>query len=102
MLSAPDLRFYWALAPFRQLDVGPAHPAVGGVLGCTLFILVVFLKILFNSLFFIMFICIPQFPAFLGSPGGFYAWVTRDVTSDLVPFWVPLLALPGLCLLHGL
>ena len=38
----------------------------------------------------------------LGPPGGFYAWVTRDVTSDLVPFGVPLLALPGLCLLHGL
>ena len=41
--------------------------------------------------------CIPWVPR-----GVFYAWVTRDVTSDLVPFGVPLLARPGLCLLHGL
>ena len=32
MLSAPGLRFHRALAPFHQLYVGPAHPAVGGVL----------------------------------------------------------------------
>ena len=42
MLSAPGLRFCMALPPFHQLDVGPAYPAVGGVLGCTRF-LVVFL-----------------------------------------------------------
>ena len=65
--------------------------------------LVVFLCFIFSFLFFIMFICIPRVPAFLGSPGGgFYAWVTRDVTSDLVLFGVPLLARPGLCLLHAL
>ena len=39
MLSAPGLRFHRALAPFLQLDVGPAHPAVGGVLGYTPFFL---------------------------------------------------------------
>ena len=38
MLSAPGLRFNRALTPFHQLDVGPAHPAVGGVLGCTPFL----------------------------------------------------------------
>ena len=37
MLSAPGLRFCRALTPFHQLDVGPDHPAVGGVLGCTRF-----------------------------------------------------------------
>ena len=45
---------------------------------------------LYFLLFFIIFICIPRIPAYLGSPGWvFYAWVTRDVTSDSVPFWVP-------------
>ena len=57
MLSAPGLRFHRALAPFHQLDVGPAHPAVAGVLGCSPF---------FSG--FIMFICIPRVPAFLGYP----------------------------------
>ena len=71
MLSAPGLRFYMALTPFHQLDVGPAHPAVGGVLGCTPF-LVVFLVFYFYYLCFIMFICIPRVPAFLGSPGVFF------------------------------
>ena len=101
MLSAPGLRFHRALAPFHQLDVGPAHPAVGGVLGCTPF-LVVFWCFIF---IFYVSLCLFVFRVSLhslGPPGGFYAWVTRDVTSDLVPFGVPLLALPGLCLLHGL
>ena len=39
MLSAPGLRFYRALAPFLQLVVGSAHPAVVGVLGYTSFLL---------------------------------------------------------------
>ena len=71
MLSAPGLRFYKALTPFHQLDVGPAHPAVGGVLGCTPF-LVFFLVFYFYSFCFIMFICIPRVPAFLWFPGGFF------------------------------
>ena len=71
MLSAPGLRFYRALTPFHQLDVGPAYPAVGGVLGYTPF-LVVFLVFYFYYLCLIMFICIPRVPAFLGSPGGFF------------------------------
>ena len=37
MLSDPGSRFCWSLALFRQLDVGPAHPAVSWVLGYTLF-----------------------------------------------------------------
>ena len=37
MLSAPGLRFH--RAPFLQLVVGSAHPAVGGVLGYTSFLL---------------------------------------------------------------
>ena len=37
MLSAPGLRFHRALAPFLQLVVRSAYPAVGGVLGYTLF-----------------------------------------------------------------
>ena len=39
MLSAPGLRFYRPLAPFLQRVVGSAHPAVGGVLGYTSFLL---------------------------------------------------------------
>ena len=51
MLSAPGLCFYWALAPFRQLDVGPAHPVVGGVLGCTRFYFSCFSCILYLILY---------------------------------------------------
>ena len=102
MLSAPGLRFYRALTPFHQLDVGPAHPAVGGVLGCTPFLVVFLVFYILLFLFHYVYLysacpCIPWVPR-----GVFYARVTRDVTSDLVPFGVPLLALPGLCLLHGL
>ena len=69
--------------------MGPAHPAVGGVVGYTPFIVVFLCSFLF-SLFFIIFICILRIPAYLGFPGWvFSAWVTRDVTSDSVPFWVP-------------
>ena len=39
MLSAPGLRFHRALAPFLQLVVGSAYPAVGGVIGYTLCLL---------------------------------------------------------------
>ena len=70
MLSAPGLCFRRALTPFHQLDVGPAHPAVGGVLGCTPFFMV-FWCLIFIFLCFIMFICIPCVPAFLGSPEWF-------------------------------
>ena len=70
--------------------MGPAHPAVGRVVGYTPFFIVVFLyRIIFLSIF-IIFICMPRTPAYLGSPEWvFSAWVTRDVTSDSVPFWVP-------------
>ena len=44
MLSAPGLRFHRALAPFLLRVVGSAHPEVGGVLGYTLFFIVVFLS----------------------------------------------------------
>ena len=100
MLSAPGLRFYRALPPFHQPDVGPAHPAVGGVLGCTLFIS--FSCVL--SFIFCFSLCLFVFCVSLHSlgPPDFFFLCMRDVTSDLVPFGVPLLALPGLCLLHGL
>ena len=39
MLSASSLRLRRALAPFLQRVVGSAHPAVGGVLGYTSFLL---------------------------------------------------------------
>ena len=69
--------------------MGPAHPAVGGVIGYTPFYCG-FLVFLCRYLFFIIFICIARIPAYLGSPGWvFYAWVMHDVTSDSVPFWVP-------------
>ena len=67
MLSAPGLCFCRALPPFHQLDVGPAHPAVDGVLGCTRF-LVVFL-VFYILLFIFHFVylysacpCIPWVP----------------------------------------
>ena len=70
MLSAPGLRFYRALTPFHQLDVGPAHPAVGGVLGCTPFLVVSCV------LYFIIYVslCLFVFRVSLhslGPPGGF-------------------------------
>ena len=68
MLSAPGLRFHRALAPFLQLDAGPAHPTVGGVIGYTPFYCG-FLVFLYRYLFFIIFICIARVPAYLGSPG---------------------------------
>ena len=68
-VSAPGLRFHRALAPSFQLDVGPAHPAVGRVIGYTPFLLWFSCIILFFSLFFIIFICLPRAPAYLGSPG---------------------------------
>ena len=50
----------------------------------------VFLYLIIFLFIFLIFICMPRTPAYLGSPGWvFYAWVTRDVTSDSVPFWVP-------------
>ena len=67
MLSAPGLRFHRALAPFLQLVVGSAHPAVGGVLGYTLFI-VVFLSSCVDFYFY-YFCCIVRAPAYLRSPG---------------------------------
>ena len=87
MLSDPGSHFRWSLAPFRQLDVGPAHPAVGWVLGCTLFSC--FYLFLILSFMFILFICAPHVPAFLGSLGFFYDWITRDMTSDLIPLGFP-------------
>ena len=66
MLSAPGLRFYEALTPFHQLDVGPAHPAVGGVLGCTPFFVVAFLCFIFILFVYVYLYsarpCIPWVP----------------------------------------
>ena len=51
----------------------------------------VFLYLFILFLFiFLIFICLPSTPACLGSPGWVcYAWVTRDVTGNSVPLWVP-------------
>ena len=96
MLSAPGLRFHRALAPFLQLVVGSAHPAVGGVLGYTLFycgFLVILCRFLF--LLFLLYCacpCLPSVPQV-----GFSAGVTQDVASDSVPFLgFRLLAMSGL------
>ena len=71
MLSAPGLRFHKALAPFLQLDAGPAHPAVGGVLGYTPFYSG-FLVFFYIFLCFILFICITHVSLLtLGPPDGF-------------------------------
>ena len=70
-LSAPGLRFHRALAPFLPLDVGPAHPAVGGVIGYTPFI-VVFLYS-FISLYFLLFLFVLRVSLLtVGPPGGFF------------------------------
>ena len=96
MLSAPGLRFHRALAPFLRLVVGSAHPAVGGVLGYTLFycgFLVILCRFLF--LLFLLYcacLCLPSVPRV-----GFSAGVTQDVASDSVPFLgFRLLAMSGL------
>ena len=96
MLSAPGLHFHRALAPFLQLVVGSAHPAVGGVLGYTLYycgFLVILCRFLF--LLFLLYCecpCLPSVPRV-----GFYAGVTQDVASDSVPFLgFRLLAMSGL------
>ena len=50
----------------------------------------VFLCLFIFLFIFLIFICLPRAPVTLGPPGGFfYAWVTRDVTGDSVPLWVP-------------
>ena len=96
MLSAPGLRFHRALAPFLQLVVGSAHPAVGGVIGYTLFycgFLVILCRFLF--LLFLLYCacpCLPSVPRV-----GFSAGVTQDVVIDSVPFLgFRLLAMSGL------
>ena len=96
MLSAPGLCFHRALAPFLQLVVGSAHPAVGGVIEYTLFycgFLVILCRFLF--LFFLLYCacpCLPSVPRV-----GFSAGVTQDVVSDSVPFLgFRLLAMSGL------
>ena len=64
MLSAPGLRFHRALAPFLQLVVGSAHPAVGGVVGYTLFycgFLVILCRFLF--LLFLLYCACPGLPS---------------------------------------
>ena len=68
MLSAPGLRFHRALAPFLQLVVGSAHPAVGGVFGYTSFLLW-FSCHLSVDFYFSYFCCIARAPAYLRSPG---------------------------------
>ena len=96
MLSAPGLRFHRALAPFLQLVVGSAHPAVGGVIGYTLFyygFLVILCRFLF--LLFLLYCACPYLPSVprVGSSAG----VTQDVASDSVPFLgFRLLAMSGL------
>ena len=97
MLSAPGLRFHRALAPFLQLVVGSAHPAVGGVLGYTSFFIVVFLSscVDFYFLLFLLYCACPCLP--LVPWVGFSAGVTQDVASDSVPFLgFRLLAMSGL------
>ena len=46
----------------------------------------IYIYIFFNYYFYLYsaYPCLPWVPLV-----GFYAWVTRDVTSDSVPFWVP-------------
>ena len=68
MLSAPGLRFHRALAPFLQLVVGSAHPAVGGGVRVHLFFIVVFLSSCVDFYFY-YFCCIERAPAYLRSPG---------------------------------
>ena len=100
MLTAPGLRFHRALAPFLQLVVGSAHPAVGRVLGYTTVFGFGFLVILcsFLFLFFLLYCvcpCLPSVPRV-----GPQQVVTQDVTSDSVPFFgFRLLAMSGFCLL---
>ena len=103
MLSAPGFRFHRTLTPFFQLVVGPAQPAVCGVLGYTSFYVFWFSVFLFRVFIFIAFYfysfyfycacpCLPWVPRV-----WFYAWVTHDVTGDSVPFLgFRLLAMPGL------
>ena len=64
MLSAPGLCFHRALAPFHQLDVGPAHPAVAGVLGCTPFFsgFLVFLYLFFAFHYVYLYSACPCIP----------------------------------------
>ena len=72
MLSAPGLRFHRALAPFLQLVVGSAHPAVGGVIGYTLFYCG-FLVILCRFLFIYFFFVVLRVPLLtFGPPGRFF------------------------------
>ena len=54
---------------------------------CFIFIIVLFYFVYCNA----------RAPAYLGSPGWVYAWVTQDVTCDSVPFLgFRLLAMSGL------
>ena len=83
--------------------MGPARPAVWGVLGYTLFYIVVFLYscviFCFYYCFILLFLFVLRVPLLtLGPAGGFfYAWVTHDVTCDSVPFLgFHLLAMSGL------
>ena len=75
MLSAPGFRFHRILTPFFQLVVGPAHPAVGRVLGYTLFYIVVFLYLVlyyFCYCFILFCLFVMRVPLHtLGPPGGF-------------------------------
>ena len=94
VLIGPCLRFRVALTTFLWLDVGPAHPATGRMLGCTLF---VFTYDFFYLFLFLLFICIPRVPALLFR-GVFMRGVAWH-NEWLGCLGVPLLALPGLCLL---
>ena len=69
MLSAPGLRFHGALAPFLQLVVGSAHPAVGRVLGYTTVFGFGFLVILCSFLFLFVFVVLRVPLLTLGPPG---------------------------------
>ena len=68
-LTAPGLRFHRALAPFLQLVVGSAHPAVGRVLGYTTVFGFGFIVILCSFLFLFVFVVLRVPLLTLGPPG---------------------------------
>ena len=76
--------------------MGSAHPAVGGVIGYTLFLLWFSCHLVYIFIFIIFVVLRVPLLTF-GPPGRFSAGVTQDVASDSVPFLgFRLLAMSGL------
>ena len=71
-LSAPGLRFHRALAPFLQLVVGSAHPAVGGSVRVQSFFLLWFSCHLVYIFIFIIFVVLRVPLLTFGPPGRFF------------------------------